>query len=174
MAKTKAKTRTIIKYRKGKTITRYRKRRTKRRVSGGRTKLFSGPVKKAVAAGAAGFLFGQPAVALQIAKLPKIGNRTLTAGIAAYFINKMVIKNNFVGQVSEAAIIAGAFDFGAKGFDLETFEDSADRTGIIKGHDEGGGYYDVSGTLDEDDEPEFDEEEFDDVELEEDEEEPEE
>lgn len=153
-----------VKYRT-RTVTKYRKARKAKRAPARRQGYFTGPVKKAVAAGAAGFILGQPALQAQVAKLPQLGNRTLTAGLAAYLLNKMVVKNQFIGNIAEAAIIAGAFDFGAKGFGLETFADSAQRDGIVAGYYDGeDDYLDVSGEIGEDEVDSFDETEFDDEE----------
>lgn len=82
-----------------------------------------------------GYLTGdnQAAAALraQSAKLPELGNRDITNGLALYFLNKHVIKHKFARNMALAALVTGATKFGQSGFSLdgyglEGFDDAID------------------------------------------------
>lgn len=142
--------------RRRKVVTKWRTRRAPAaRRSVRRPALISGMPKKALAAAAAGFVMGQPSVRLLIEnKLPSIGNHTLTAGLAAHFANKFVIKNSYVGAMADAMITVGAFEFGAQGLGLS--DELAERQGFVRGVDNDDDAFDVSGTIGEEDADSFD------------------
>lgn len=52
-------------------------------------------------------------------KVPVIGNRDISNGLALYFLNKHVVKNRWVRNVAMAALVTGATKFGQAGFALE-------------------------------------------------------
>lgn len=66
---------------------------------------------------------------VNLAKLPTIGNRDITNGIAIYFANKHLIKNKYVGNMALAALVAGATKFGQRGFSMDGEPGSIDGYG---------------------------------------------
>ena len=54
-----------------------------------------------------------------LAKVPTIGNRDITNGLAIYFLNKHLVKNKHVKNAALAALVTGATNFGRAGFSLE-------------------------------------------------------
>lgn len=53
-----------------------------------------------------------------LAKLPNIGNRDITNGIAFYLIDKHVWSNKYLRDTARAALVSGAVRFGRRGFTL--------------------------------------------------------
>lgn len=148
--RSKTKTRTIT---KTKWRTRTVKAKTVRRRA---SSLLAGTPKKAAAAAAIGYVMGMPGMQEQVAKLPQLGNRTMTAGLALYFANKFAIKNSYAAAAADALIIVGSYELGATGFGKHS-----DRQGYIEGGEyDDDGHVDVSGTIGEDD-AEFEDDDLD-------------
>lgn len=84
----------------------------RRRSSGGFGSGMDTAMKIGGAALAVGFITAQPSVAAQLQKLPVIGNRTLTVGLAAMLVEKHAIRNKWLRYGSLALIGAGALQLG--------------------------------------------------------------
>lgn len=110
--------------RKGTKMARRRKRTYRRR---GRLGGIAGdlPVMEAAAAAAVGFVLqdapdaGSFAATIQeqINKLPSLGNRTITAGLALHLVNRFTLRNRYARLGAKALIIGGAFQLGRKKFE---------------------------------------------------------
>jgi len=53
-----------------------------------------------------------------LAKMPEIGNRDISNGIALYLIDKHIWHNNYLRMTAKAALVSGAVRFGRRGFKL--------------------------------------------------------
>jgi len=52
-------------------------------------------------------------------KLPTLGNKALTFGLAAYFLNKHITKNRYVGHLAVGALAVGGYKLGQANFKLQ-------------------------------------------------------
>ena len=124
------KKRALVKYRT-RNIVRYRTRRParKRRRSGRRRGALAGilsgvRIDQLAAAAAAGFVLQEApeagsAVATiqeQLNKLPVLGNRTITAGLALTVLNKYTLRNRYAALAGQAMLLGGMFQLGRKKF----------------------------------------------------------
>lgn len=80
------------------------------------------------------------ALRTQTAKLPELGNRDITNGLALYFLNKHVIKHRFAKNMALAALVTGATKFGASGFSLDGYG--------VEGYDDAIDVDEMAGMLD--------------------------
>jgi hypothetical protein len=53
-----------------------------------------------------------------LAKVPEIGNRDISNGLALWAIDKYVYQNKYVRATAKAALVQGAVRFGRRGFKL--------------------------------------------------------
>ena len=53
-----------------------------------------------------------------LAKMPSIGNRDISNGVALYLIDKHVYPNKYIRMVAKAALLSGAVRFGRRGMKL--------------------------------------------------------
>ncbi len=53
-----------------------------------------------------------------LSKMPSIGNRDISNGIALYLIDKHIWHNKYLRMTAKAALVSGAVRFGRKGFKL--------------------------------------------------------
>ena len=53
-----------------------------------------------------------------LAKMPNIGNRDISNGLALYLIDKHIWSNKYLRMTAKAALVSGAVRFGRKGFKL--------------------------------------------------------
>lgn len=53
-----------------------------------------------------------------LAKIPEIGNRDISNGLALYLIDKHIWSNKYLRMTAKAALVSGAVRFGRRGFKL--------------------------------------------------------
>lgn len=53
-----------------------------------------------------------------LAKMPEIGNRDISNGLALYLIDKHIWSNKYLRMTAKAALVSGAVRFGRRGFKL--------------------------------------------------------
>ncbi len=53
-----------------------------------------------------------------LARVPEIGNRDISNGIALYLIDKHIWSNKYLRMTAKAALVSGAVRFGRRGFKL--------------------------------------------------------
>jgi hypothetical protein len=68
-----------------------------------------------------------------LSKMPNIGNRDISNGVALYLIDKHVWSNKYLRATAKAALVSGAVRFGRQGFklggsELGGWDDAADVT----------------------------------------------
>ena len=79
-------------------------------------------------------------VVTTLAKMPNIGNRDISNGVALYLIDKHLYPNKYIRMVAKSALNAGAIRFGRRGLKLggdDGWDESVDVTeegGEISGH----------------------------------------
>lgn len=90
----------------------------------------------------------------QMLKLPALGNKTISAGLAIYYGNKFLLKNKWVGMFGKALTLGGVFEFGRrKGTTVQTLTGDDDES--VVGWDTAGAYdaddfdeeFEVEGTI---------------------------
>ncbi len=57
-------------------------------------------------------------VVTTLAKMPEIGNRDISNGLALYLIDKHIWSNKYLRMTAKAALVSGAVRFGRRGFKL--------------------------------------------------------
>ncbi len=67
----------------------------------------------------------------QTAKLPDIGNRDITNGLALYALERYVWRNKWLRETSRAAMLSGAVRFGRRNFTLGAGGDDFDMSGAL-------------------------------------------
>ena len=53
-----------------------------------------------------------------LAKMPVLGNRDISNGLALYLIDKHIWSNKYLRMTAKAALVSGAVRFGRRGFKL--------------------------------------------------------
>jgi hypothetical protein len=101
------------------TITVYRSRGRRSRPRGvGRATTSNLKTKAIIAGGGAilGYLETKSAQYESLsAKLPVLGNRNISVGLAAHFLNEKFVKSKWLDAVSAAALVLGGYQLGAEG-----------------------------------------------------------
>lgn len=64
-----------------------------------------------------------------LAKMPSIGNRDISNGIALYLIDKHIWGNKYLRMTAKAALVSGAVRFGRRGFKLGGQHDASELSG---------------------------------------------
>ena len=80
-----------------------------------------------------------------LAKVPEIGNRDISNGLALWAIDKYVYPNKYVKATAKAALVQGAVRFGRRGFKLGGSDEVGGWDDAIDVTDEGS---EISGVID--------------------------
>lgn len=113
--------------RKSNPVARKRKRKGRRRGRRGGSGISTGEVKELMMGGAIyGFITepdaedGELRATIQstLSKVPEIGNRDISNGLALWALDKYVFSNKYVRMTAKAALVSGAVRFGRRGFKL--------------------------------------------------------
>jgi len=121
---------------RGKTTMAKKKRKSRRRRGRGGSGISMGEVKDLMVGGAIyGYITEDDAgaegegeirttIVSTLSKMPNIGNRDISNGIALYLIDKHIWGNKYLRMTAKAALVSGAVRFGRRGFKLGgTLED---------------------------------------------------
>lgn len=80
----------------------------------------------------------------QLERLPSLGNKTFTAGVALYAIDRLLVRNKYVRLASKVTMMAGAYEFGRRRFtaqdalrgdEWDNAIDAETLSGVIDGDD---------------------------------------
>lgn len=115
---------------RGKTSMAKKKKKSRRRGrrGGGGRGIPTGEIKELMIGGAIYGFITEPdvedegairaTIVSTLAKMPNIGNRDISNGVALYLIDKHLYPNQYIRMVAKAALLSGAVRFGRRGMKL--------------------------------------------------------